>query len=313
MESDVVEYRLLSFAANGAPRAGLAVGQRVFAVADLTGVASDDTVFGILRDWNTAEPRLAQAASTVPMDGGLALDDTTLLAPLQQPVSVFCAGANYTDHVKEMAAVFGLAPDPDMHEAGLKPWHFIRPWGSMAEPGAAVPIPAGARKLDWEVELVAVIGRAARNVGVAEALDHVAGYTIADDVSARDIFMRPPLDVASPFYWDWLGQKCNERTCPIGPWIVPARAIRDPQRLKLGLSLNGASKQDSNTSNMIFSLAEQIAHLSTRLTLHPGDMVLTGTPAGVGMGRGEFLKAGDRIEAWIEGIGTLAHTIEATP
>ena len=95
----------------------------------------------------------------------------------------------------------------------------------------------------------------------------------------------------------------------MGPWIVPAKQVADPQRLKLGLSLNGVAKQDSNTSQMLFSLAEQISHLSTRLTLNPGDLILTGTPAGVGMGRGEFLKSGDQIEAWVEGVGTLTHTI----
>lgn len=304
----MADYKLLSFISGGRARAGLLIGDRVHPAADLTGVAADDTVFAMLQDWAAAELRI-QAAIAAGSQGGVAFGEVTLLAPLQQPVSVYCAGANYTDHVAEMAKANGLPPDPDPREAGLKPWHFIRPWPSMAAPGEAVPIPAGSVKLDWEVELAAVIGRAARNVSAADALDYVAGYTVADDVSARDLFARPPIARTAPFHWDWIAQKCNERSCPVGPWIVPAAAIGDPQALKIGLSLNGEPRQDSSTSQMIFPLAEQIAQLSAVLTLQPGDIILTGTPAGVGMGRGEFLKAGDRIEAWVEHVGTLVHTI----
>lgn len=307
----MADYRLLSFESDGVPRAGLAVGERVRAVADLTGVSADDSVFGILQDWAQAEGRLERAASRMASDGsgGMRLEDVRLLAPILYPVSVFCAGANYHDHVKEMAAASGVPPDPNIRAAGLKPWHFIRPTGSMAGPGTNVPIPAGCHKFDYEVELVAVIGRAARNVSIEQALDYVAGYTVADDVSARDMFTREPLARTAPFYWDWISQKCNEDSCPVGPWIVPAKAIPDPQQVGIGLSLNDAVKQDSNTSQMVFSLAEQLSHLSTRVTLRAGDMILTGTPAGVGMGRGEFLKSGDRIEAWVDGIGKLEHGI----
>jgi 2-keto-4-pentenoate hydratase/2-oxohepta-3-ene-1,7-dioic acid hydratase in catechol pathway len=113
----------------------------------------------------------------------------------------------------------------------------------------------------------------------------------------------------SPFYSDWLAHKSFDGACPLGPWIVPASAVGDPQALGIRLWLNGTLKQDSNTSQMIFTLAEQIAQLSLRIMLHPGDVILTGTPAGVGAGRNEFLKPGDRLELWCENVGTLHHTM----
>ncbi len=162
--------------------------------------------------------------------------------------------------------------------------------------------------VDWEAELTAVIGRPARNVSIERALDHVAGYTIANDLSARDLTKRPHVSDTSPFKFDWLGQKNFDGGCPLGPWIVPAEDIPDPQNVALKLWVNDVIKQDSHTSKMIFTLAEQIAHLSTMITLQPGDLILTGTAAGVGLARKEFLKPGDVVKIWIENIGTLTNT-----
>jgi 2-keto-4-pentenoate hydratase/2-oxohepta-3-ene-1,7-dioic acid hydratase in catechol pathway len=161
--------------------------------------------------------------------------------------------------------------------------------------------------MDWEVELAAVIGKAAKNVPMNKALSYVAGYTIANDLSARDRGHRPHIPADSPFKADWVAHKSFDGSCPLGPWIVPAGDIKDPQNLGIKLWVNDVLKQDSNTSQMIFNLAEQIAHLSSRLTLHPGDLILTGTPAGVGAGRGEFLQAGDVVRLWIEDIGTISN------
>ena len=118
-----------------------------------------------------------------------------------------------------------------------------------------------------------------------------------------------PFPTTSPFYSDWLAHKSFDGSCPFGPWIVPAADVGDPQNLGIRLWVNGALKQDSNTSEMIFTLAEQIAQISLRITLHPGDIILTGTPAGVGAGRNEFLKPGDSIELWCENVGTLKHSM----
>jgi 2-keto-4-pentenoate hydratase/2-oxohepta-3-ene-1,7-dioic acid hydratase in catechol pathway len=208
----------------------------------------------------------------------------------------------------EMARVQNLAPEPDPHSLGLSPWHFIKATHCLAAPGSTVKLPAYSAMVDWEAELTAVIGRPARNVAIAQALDHVAGYTIANDLSARDFTKRPHIADGSPFKYDWLGQKCFDGACPLGPWIVPADAIPDPQNVAIKLWVNDAIKQDSHTSKMIFTLAEQIAHLSTRVTLRPGDLILTGTPAGVGLARKEFLRPGDVVKIWIEGVGTLTNT-----
>jgi 2-keto-4-pentenoate hydratase/2-oxohepta-3-ene-1,7-dioic acid hydratase in catechol pathway len=205
-----------------------------------------------------------------------------------------------------MAAKDNRPPPPDPHTLGLESWHFIKASRSISNPGATVKISEYPKKMDWEVELAAVIGKAAKNVPIEKALSHVAGYTIANDLSARDRGRRPHIPDHSPFKADWVAHKSFDGSCPLGPWIVPASDIKDPQNLGLKLWVNGVLKQDSNTGQMIYNLAEQIAHLSARLTLHPGDLILTGTPAGVGAGRGAFLQAGDTVKLWIENIGELS-------
>jgi 2-keto-4-pentenoate hydratase/2-oxohepta-3-ene-1,7-dioic acid hydratase in catechol pathway len=165
------------------------------------------------------------------------------------------------------------------------------------------------KMMDWEIELAAVIGNTAKNVPLDKALTYVAGYTIANDLSARDLMRRANNPPTSPFYTDWIGQKCFDGACPIGPWIVPSDQIKNPHQLDLKLWVNDDLMQDSNTSQLIFDVAEQIAALSERITLHPGDLVLTGTPAGVGMGRKLFLKPGDVVRMQIEHIGELSHTM----
>ena len=155
--------------------------------------------------------------------------------------------------------------------------------------------------------MVAVIGRRAKDLPVEKALGCVAGYTIANDLSARDVMRREKNPPASPFHYDWVSQKCFDGSCPLGPWIVPANEIKDPHNLGIKLWVGDELMQDSNTSQMIFDTAEQNAMLSSRVTLQPGELILTGTPAGVGMGRKRFLKAGERVRLWIEGIGEFSH------
>jgi len=234
---------------------------------------------------------------------------TKLIAPVRWPSAIYCAGANYADHVAEMNARHGRPPDPDPHTLGLQSWHFIKASRSLANPGATIKVSDYSQQMDYEIELAAVIGRTAKHVTETKALSYVAGYTCANDLSARDRGRRPHVADTSPFKADWVAHKSFDGSCPLGPWIVPASDIKDPQNLGLKLWVNGAIKQDSNTGKMIYTLAEQIAHLSSRLTLHPGDLILTGTPAGVGAGRGEFLKAGDVVKIWIEGIGEISNTM----
>ena len=305
-------YKLLSYQSGRTARAGVLVADAVFDAAKVTGVAGHASVLGVLDDWSRARRLLGQAAKRLEAGRarGIPLKRVKLLAPVLYPGNIYCAGANYTDHMAEMARAQGQAPGPTMKELGEKPWHFVKSSkSSVVGPGARVKLPVYSQMVDWEVELAAVIGKAAKDVPVEKALDYVAGYTIANDLSARDVMKRDKNPATSPFHYDWLSQKCFDGACPLGPWIVPASEIPYPQNLALKLWVNNKLMQDSRTSKMIFSTAEQIAMLSSRVTLHPGDLILTGTPAGVGMPRRTFLKAGDTVKLWIEGIGELSHTM----
>ncbi len=296
--------------ARGEARSGMVADGRVHDVSTATGVAADATVMGLLEDWDAARDRLDRARRGL-NGGGVPLAQAMLLAPLPRPGAIFCAGANYTDHVAEMARARGLPPPPDPRTLGLTSWHFVKASRAVVGPDAEVALPANSRKVDWEAELAVIIGRRAKDVSVADALSHVAGYTAANDLSARDLGVREGVPDSSPFKWDWLAHKSFDGACPLGPWIVLAEDIADPMALPIALSVNGVTKQDSNTSGMIFGIAEQIAQLSSRLTLWPGDVVLTGTPAGVGTGRGEFLQRGDIVTVRIGGIGELTTRIAA--
>jgi 2-keto-4-pentenoate hydratase/2-oxohepta-3-ene-1,7-dioic acid hydratase in catechol pathway len=308
-ERNTTGYTLATYETAQGPRAGAVSNDAVFDLAELTGKPSYATMLGVLDDWAKAEPLIEAAVAKKAEKGssatGSPLAKVRPLAPVLYPSAIFCAGANYSDHMAEMARVLNLVLEPDLRKGGLAPWHFIKASRTVVQTGARIPVPAGAQKLDWEAELTAVIGRAAKNAPVERALDYVAGYTVANDLSARDFVVRPNVPESSPFRYDWIAQKSFDGACPLGPWIVPAKQIPDPQRLGIKLWVNDVLKQDSHTSKMIFSVAEQIAQLSARLTLHPGDLILTGTPAGVGMARKEFLKSGDVVRVWIEDVGTL--------
>lgn len=246
----------------------------------------------------------AEAVSASASDGALGeavIDPDQLRVPFQ-PRRVFGAAANYVEHAEEMGTVLAAKVDSN-------PYIFIKAETSVIGPSAAVHIPPQSSQVDWEVELGVVIGRTARRIGQAEALDHVAGYTVVNDVTARDMNVRDDF----PFKFDWFQGKSFDTFAPIGPWIVPRDCIEDPQNLKLSLSVNGEVMQDANTSGMIFTVVEQIAYLSNILTLLPGDVIATGTPTGVGMGRGIFLKPGDVMVASVENIGDLENPVIDEP
>jgi 2-keto-4-pentenoate hydratase/2-oxohepta-3-ene-1,7-dioic acid hydratase in catechol pathway len=315
-------YRLASYAAHGGmPRAGIVVDDRLIDVAEVfadtpaaarTGEAA--STLAVLRRWSETRPALQQIARQARASGGtrgLPLSEVRLLAPVLSPAGIFCAGANYRDHVLEMSKAMNLPPEPDPHERGLKPWHFVKTANCVRGTDVSIALPAYSKKVDWEAEVALVIGRECRNVAVERALDYAAGLTIANDLSARDHLRREGIAPESPFRYDWLGQKCFDGALPLGPWIVPLDDIEDVGRLGIKLWVNDELMQDSSTANMIFSMAEQVAHLSTRLTLQPGDVVVTGTPAGVGSARGRFLQPGDRVRIWVEGIGELTNSFTA--
>jgi 2-keto-4-pentenoate hydratase/2-oxohepta-3-ene-1,7-dioic acid hydratase in catechol pathway len=304
-------YKLVTYQASDGPRAGLVVGEEVFDAAKITGMPAYTTVAGILADWKTAERALPNAAGGAATVRGKRqpLAKTKLLAPVPLPPTIFCAGANYADHAAAMARRQGHPEPPDPHAQGLKPWFFIKAGRTIAGPGATIKAAHYAKELDWEIELAAVIGRPAKDVAQDKALSYVAGYTVANDFSARDRGRRPGVEATSFFKMDWTKHKSFDGSCPIGPWITPSAEIADPQKLGLKLWVNGVPKQDSNTEKMLFTLAEQIAQLSINMTLHPGDLILTGTPSGTGAESGEFLKSGDVVKVWIEGIGEFENKI----
>lgn len=220
-------------------------------------------------------------------------------APLR-PTRIFAAASNYVEHADEMGTVLDAKKNSN-------PYMFAKMSSTVVGPGDAVVIPPESEKVDWEVELGVVIGRRGRRISVDDALEHVAGYTVVNDISARDLTRRSDY----PFKFDWFQGKNFDTFFPMGPWIVPRSAIEDPQKLHLRLDVNGETMQDASTEGMIFDVREQIAYLSSLLTLEPGDVIATGTPTGVGMGRGVFLKPGDVMCASIEGIGALTNPVEA--
>jgi 2-keto-4-pentenoate hydratase/2-oxohepta-3-ene-1,7-dioic acid hydratase in catechol pathway len=308
----MANYKLVTYRAVKGPRSGVVVEEEVFDVAGLTGRSAYATMLDVLNDWEAAQALLDKAAAKAKQGKikGIPLGQAKLLAPVLYPSAIFCAGANYVDHMREMAAIQKIDPEPDPRSMGLKPWHFIKTPRTVVETQSTIPLPAYSKMVDWEAELAVVIGRPAKNVPADKALDYVAGYTVANDLSARDFATRPQIPPTSPFKYDWVSHKNFDGACPIGPWIVPAGEIPNPQNLGIKLWVNDVLKQDSHTSKMIFSVADQVAYLSTRITLHPGDLILTGTPSGVGLARQEFLKSGDVVRVWIEGIGTLSNTLE---
>jgi 2-keto-4-pentenoate hydratase/2-oxohepta-3-ene-1,7-dioic acid hydratase in catechol pathway len=224
------------------------------------------------------------------------LADVRFLPVIPNPHKILCAGVNYRDHAAEVG-----------RELPKQPSMFIRFTDTLVGHQSEMIRPRLSDNFDFEGELTMVIGKGGRHIPIDKALDHVAGYTIANELSARDLGRRDQLPDSTPFKWDWVGQKCFDDACPIGPWIIPASDIKDPQKLGIKLWVNDVIKQDSNTSDMIFNLAEQLSHLSSRITLYPGDIILTGTPAGVGAARREFLKAGDTTRVWVENVGTLTN------
>lgn len=295
-------FAVVELPASSAPVLSVAAEPGVVPLADL--VAGADAVPAdigqLLGDWDRwcdkVEEALSGADAAAP--GWTAPEKASFRPPVAGRPAVYCAGANYTDHVAEMG---GRLPD----KAEAAPYHFVVPSGTLNGHRGIVRTPPDCAQLDWEVELAAVIGRPAVNVGVEDALGYVAGYTVGNDVSCR----QRPHGRHPVFGMDWLRMKAASTLTPLGPGLVPARFVPDPMRLGLSLRVNGAVRQDSNTDKMIFSLPEQIAGLSALVPLEPGDVILTGTPAGTAAAHGEYLKAGDVMLAEIEGIGQLENTV----
>ncbi len=228
----------------------------------------------------------------------LTVDSLRLLAPIPRPrKNLFCVGLNYRDHFEEGARVVQT-----MQEMPKHPAFFTKVPTTVIGPGEPIPVdPRVSTKIDWEVELAVVIGRAGRDIPEEHAFEHVFGYTVLSDVSARDLQRR---------FGQWFKGKSLDGTCPMGPWIVTKDEI-DPDDLRVITRVNGSVKQDSSTRHFHFKLPRLIADLSLGMTLEPGDIIATGTPAGTGFARTppEYLKPGDLLETEIVGIGTLRNPV----
>lgn len=300
-------FRIATYASPAGPRAALILDDYLFDIEEVSGSAELSSVLAILQNWKTSEPLLRDFANNLDRSSGRRWADVTLLAPILYPPTVYCAGANYSDHVAAVERARGLPPGPDARSDGGVPFHFLKASQCCVGPDASVRAPSPM--LDWEGELTAVIGIRARHVSVADALYHVAGYMIGNDLSARDRGRRKQFPPPSVFNHSFIDHKSFEHSAPIGPWIVPAADVPDPSALTIRTEVNGVLKQDGRTADMIFSLPEQISYLSSVTTLLPGDIIMTGTPAGTGIERAEFLATGDSVTITIDGIGSLTTSI----
>ena len=297
-----MNFRLINYTVNGStgPRAGLKVDEQVIDVgmglAD-TGYDTSSTL-ALVQNWGDALPRLEDLAEAG--SSSHSFDEVTLAAPLLYPTNLFCAGANYSDHLKEMSG-------RDVDKSAINPYIFnkvVRQ--TVIGPGDEIRRPPDTKKLDWEAEICVVIGKDGFKIREEDALDHVAGYMIVNDLSARDFLFREDWPALKT---DWLSQKSFDTAAPMGPWITPRSEIPDAQNLRINTWVNGNLHQDTSSNLMIFTIPELIATLSKRLTLLAGDVFATGTGSGVGHSTDTFLKGGDVCRIEIEGLGTLENPV----
>jgi 2-keto-4-pentenoate hydratase/2-oxohepta-3-ene-1,7-dioic acid hydratase in catechol pathway len=253
--------------------------------------------------------KLAELAKSA--DQPIPLDSVRLLAPIPRPGKVLALAGNYVEHIKEGGLKLGLSDSPRLTTV---PRPFLMPATAVAGPGDQIPWPAYSETIDYELELAVVIGQKAKNVTPDRALEMVAGYTIANDVSARTVtFKKDRAERPWDEFYDWLNGKWADGFCPLGPYLLTADEIEDVQDLDMTLTVNGEVRQKANSSQMIHPVAEVVSFLSHLMTLEPGDIIATGTPSGVGFPTGNYLRAGDKIEATIEKLGTLTNTLGPRP
>ena len=239
---------------------------------------------------------------------GLPTESVRLLTPIAMPPKILLLAGNYAKHVQERGGTTAERKE-------TFPYVFMKPRTTLTNPGDPIVIPAGSPDhVDWECELGVVIGRRCRGVSESEALGFVAAYTVVNDVSDRKFRPNPGRKPRErDAFFDWLHGKWHDTFCPVGPCLRSALDVPDPQALTIRLAVNGEVKQDASTSQMVFPVAAVVAYISSWITLEPGDLIATGTPAGVGSARGESLRPGDVVEASIGGIGTLTNPAAADP
>jgi 2,4-didehydro-3-deoxy-L-rhamnonate hydrolase len=255
-----------------------------------------------LHDWLTQAPAETSARIRIP------LSQAQLRVPIPRPNKLFLLAGNYAQHIEEGGR------EKARERSETFPYVFMKPpTTTLTDPGRPVVIPSvSPGHIDWELELAVVIGRRARHVRETDALSCVAGYTVINDISDRKFRPNPGrVQREKDAFFDWMHGKWHDSFCPCGPCITAASDIADPQALSMKLRLNGEVRQDASTHQQIFPVAAVIEFISDLVTLEPGDIISTGTPAGVGSASGTFVKPGDTLEAWIEGIGALVSPVRA--
>ena len=291
---------------HGAAFAAAVMGQEVMPLPVLLPEITD--IGDALADWTAIFTALANLVPGYPHGEVLPLDNLEILPPVT-PRQVFQSGANYRTHVIDLVAAregdteevrSRAAAMMDARARNDQPYVFIGLPGALCGPHDDVILPDTGAEHDWELELAVVMGRRAYRVSRRDALDYVAGYTIVNDITTRDRVFRPDLPGIGT---DWLAGKNAPTFLPAGPWLVPAAFADDPMKLRITLSLNGEVMQDESTADMIFDVARLIEHTSSITPMLPGDLLLTGSPAGNGASRGRFLRPGDVMEGTITGLG----------
>ena len=236
-----------------------------------------------------------------------ALSRVRLKAPMPNPRKIFCLAGNYQDHIEEGGGKMAVQ-DKETPRVFMKP-----PTSTVISPGDSILIPPIARSIDWEGELAVVMGRKAKGVKTKDALKYVAGYTVMNDVSERDLLIKKRTENRPQDGWfDWLNGKWLDTFAPQGPWIVTRDDIPDPQVLDISTYINGERKQHNNTGQMLYKVDQVIEYISAIITLEPGDLISTGTISGVGSTTGTFLKPGDKVEIEISQIGVLRNKVAAS-
>ncbi len=235
------------------------------------------------------------------------LSSVRLRAPVPHPRAIYCLAGNYQDHIEEGGKRMEIQ-DKETPRVFMKP-----PATTVIGPGDRILIPPIARSIDWEGELAVVMGLKTKGVKASRALRYVAGYTVMNDVSERNLLIKKRTENRERDLWfDWLNGKWLDTAGPQGPWIVTKDEIPDPQVLDISTYINGERRQHNNTGQMLYRVTQIIEYISAFLTLQPGDLISTGTVSGVGATTGEFLKPGDRVEIEISGIGTLRNKVAAS-
>lgn len=288
-------WQLVSVELSGEVRAGISLDGEFYLPAELLHCAG---VLDVMRSWSELEGPLH---AWTPQAGERVTGARTLM-PLAFPNKVLCSGPNFTDHLAEMG------------ESGLgeewSAYFFLKP-PSTTLIGDGEPIlidDVEGSRVDWEGELAVVIGRGGRRIDAADAIEHVAGYLVSNDISLRGPHRRNT--PARPFEWDWVASKAADTSLPISNGVVPRWQVPDPQSLTITTRVNGELKQDGRTSNMVLDVAQLVADASHLVTLEPGDLILTGTPAGVGASTGTFLADGDIVEVSIAGVGSVRNRVQ---